>query len=177
LTVVTPFDAVWVDWETETWRLLGFVSQPVQYNIDYPFDDVSNRHFRFSTVRIEHHVLGRNELSAYYALYQRDNAQYLNARGDEQRHILDVRFAGRLGSIDWDLGDGTGRLLGPKGDPRLGGRLPHRLYVQRPAVAAEGRPPDRRGLRQRPPGQPGPRHLNPLFSNGCYFSLAATPAM
>ena len=33
------FDAVWADWETGTWRLIGFVSRPVQYFDERPFDD------------------------------------------------------------------------------------------------------------------------------------------
>src|SRR4029453_15735817 len=47
------FDAIWADWETGVWRLLGFVSRPVQYRNDASFDDTSNGHFQFSTLRIE----------------------------------------------------------------------------------------------------------------------------
>ena len=58
------FDAVWGDWESGPWRFIGFFSQPVQYSLVSPFDDTSNSHFRFHTLRIERQVLGTNELSA-----------------------------------------------------------------------------------------------------------------
>jgi hypothetical protein len=96
------FDAVWADWETGTWRFLGFVSRPVQYRNDASFDDTSNGDLKFSTLRIERHVLGENELSAYCALYQRRDAQYLSVTGNERRDALDVRFAGVANDIDWD---------------------------------------------------------------------------
>ena len=97
------FDAVWADWETGKWRFIGFVSQPVLYADQQPFDDTSNRHFRFDTLRVERHVLGDNELSAYWSLYQRDGAKYLFANGDERRNVFDARFAGSRTAVDWDL--------------------------------------------------------------------------
>ncbi len=97
------FDAVWGDWESGPWRFIGFLSQPVQYDLQHPFDDTSNSHFRFHTLRIERQVLGTNELSAYYSFYQKDNARYLDASGDEKRNVFDVRFAGNLNHVDWDL--------------------------------------------------------------------------
>ena len=97
------FDAVWADWETPDWRLIGFVSQPVQYRDAQDFDDYSDRHLRFNMVRAEHLLFGKQELSAYYALYSRDNAHYIDAGGRESRHILDVRYAGAAHGLDWDL--------------------------------------------------------------------------
>ena len=47
------FDAVWGDWESGPWRFIGFLSQPVQYDLISPFDDTSNSHFRFHTLRVE----------------------------------------------------------------------------------------------------------------------------
>ncbi|MGO4712613.1 alginate export family protein [Bradyrhizobium sp. 2TAF24] len=167
------FDAVWADWESGPWRLLGFVSRPVQYNDAAPFDDVSNDHFRFSTIRLERHVLGTNELSAYYALYQRDNVSYLDARGNERRHAFDIRFAGKSANIDWDL-----EAMGQTGavgasDIRawaLGARTGYtfsdvtwtpRLGLQADAASGDGHPGD---------GKLGT--FNPLFPNGYYFTLA-----
>lgn len=108
------FDAVWADWETGLWRFIGFVSQPVQYRDEGTFDDTSSGDFRFSTLRIERHVLGDNELSAYYSLYQRQDAHYLDASGDEDRHVFDARFAGAMNGFDWDL-EAMGQL-GTVGD-------------------------------------------------------------
>ena len=59
------FDAVWADWETPDWRFIGFASRPVQYRDDHAFDDRSNTDFRFDSVRVERHVFGDKELSAY----------------------------------------------------------------------------------------------------------------
>ena len=75
------FDAVWGDWESGPWRFIGFLSQPVQYDLISPFDDTSNSHFRFHTLRVERQVLGTNELSAYYSFYQKDNVHFLFATG------------------------------------------------------------------------------------------------
>ncbi|HMH67255.1 MAG TPA: alginate export family protein [Pinirhizobacter sp.] len=97
------YDAIWADWETPDWRVIGFVSQPVQYRDAQDFDDYSDRHLRFNMVRAEHPLFGTQELSAYYALYSRDNAHYIDASGRESRHILDVRYAGGAHGLDWDL--------------------------------------------------------------------------
>ncbi len=97
------FDAVWAGWDAGRWRLIGFISQPVQYADAHPFDDSSNRHLRFSMLRAERLVFGHQELSAYYALFARDNAKYLDGSGRELRHVFDTRYAGAARGFDWDL--------------------------------------------------------------------------
>ncbi len=167
------FDAIWGDWESGPWRFIGFVSQPVQYNELAPFDDISNRNFRFSTLRVERQVLGTNELSAYYSLYERDGAKYLDAFGDEHRNVFDIRFAGKLGAVDWDL-EGMGQTGHVGGNEirawavgaRAGYTLQNvawmpRLGLQADAASGDGRPGD---------GKLGT--FNPLFPNGYYFTLA-----
>jgi hypothetical protein len=167
------FDAVWADWESGPWRVLGFASQPVQYQNGAPFDDFSNRHFLFHTLRVEHHVLGRNELSAYYARYERDDAKYPDAAGDETRNILDARFAGSGSDIDWDveaMGQqgkvGSSDVLAWAAGARLGytfAKVPWqpRLGLQMDAASGDRHPNDGRL-----------ETFNPLFPNGYYFSLA-----
>jgi hypothetical protein len=166
------FDAVWADWETGAWRFIGFVSQPVQYFDERPFDDKSNNQFRFSTLRVERKVLGDNELSGYYSLYERTSAKYLDAAGNEHRHVFDIRFAGKHDSIDWDLeamgqvgqvgasearawavGARTGYTFAALWQPRLG--------MQFDAASGDSHPHD---------GVLGT--FNPLFPNGYYFTLA-----
>lgn len=166
------FDAVWTDWETGQWRFIGLLSQPVQYHDEQPFDDTSNRHFRFHTLRVERLLWGKDELSAYYALYSRDNARYLDAAGEERREVYDVRFAGNQAGIDWDLeamaqrghvgaedieawatGARVGYTWSVAGSPRLG--------LQMDAASGDRHPGD---------GTLGT--FNPLFPNGYYFTLA-----
>ena len=167
------FDAVWGDWESGQWRFIGFLSQPVQYALDHPLDDTSNSHFRFHTLRVERQVLGTNELSGYYSFYQKDNVRFLDATGDEKRNVFDVRFAGKLNQVDWDLeamgqtgviggkeirawgtGARTGYTFAQLGwQPRVG--------LQMDAASGDHRPRDNLlGT------------FNPLFPNGYYFSLA-----
>ena len=140
------FDAVWGDWETGAWRFIGFVSRPVQYRDAAPFDDISNDHFRFSTLRVERKVLGDNELSAYYSRYELDNTKFLDAVGNERRDVFDARFAGKLNGFDWDL-ESMGQIgsVGARPDTCMGGRCAHRLYVcERRVVASDGGPVRRR---------------------------------
>ncbi|WP_239949735.1 alginate export family protein [Dyella terrae] len=167
------FDAIWADWEGSKWRFIGFLSQPVQYNDEHPFDDISSHHFRFHTLRVERLLWGKDELSAYYSLYSRDNTHYLDAVGDEHRDVYDVRFAGNQSGVDWDLEAmaqrghvgakdidawGTGARVGytwpVTWSPRIG--------LQMDAASGDRHPGD---------GTVGT--FNPLFPNGYYFTLAA----
>jgi hypothetical protein len=167
------FDAIWADWESEPWRIIGFISHPVQYFYEKPFDNISNSRFRFDMFRVERHVLGTNELSFYYALYARDAAQYLTASGHESRNIFDGRFAGTNHGLDWDL-EGmvqTGTVgmktirawaIGARcGYTMPGQRWQTRLAVQVDAASGNGK---------RDSNTIGT--FNPLFPNGDYFTLA-----
>lgn len=167
------FDAAWVDWENAPWRILAFVSRPVQYRDAQPFDDYSDHHFLFHTFRVERQVLGTNELSAYYARYERDDAHYPDAEGNEKRNILDVRFAGSQDQVDWDIEAmgqqgqvGSSDVLAWATGARFGYTLPTipwtpRLGLQLDASSGDHHPGD---------GRLGT--FNPLFPNGYYFSLA-----
>ena len=167
------FDAVWADWETDNWRFIGFLSRPVQYEDVHSFDDRSNNDFRFHTLRVERHVLGTNELSAYWSLYERSNAHYIDGSGKERRQILDARFAGSLDALDWDVESmlqggtvGSKRIRAGAFGPRVGYNFrdsPWRPCIGLQLDAASG---DTR------PGDSTVGTFNPLFPNGYYFSLA-----
>jgi hypothetical protein len=167
------FDAIWADWETGPWRFIGFVSQPVQYNDLHPFDDTSNGHLQFHTLRVERHVLGNNELSAYYSLYERDDARFLDASGTERRHVFDVRFAGTQNHIDWDL-EAMGQLgtVGNKdirawaSGMRAGYTFADTLWQPRLGLQFDVASGDHH------PGDGVIGTFNPLFPNGYYFTLA-----
>ncbi|CCD88000.1 conserved hypothetical protein; putative signal peptide [Bradyrhizobium sp. ORS 285] len=167
------FDALWGDWESGPWRFIGFVSQPVQYNLARPFDDTSNGKFLFHTFRVERQVLGTNELSSYYSYYQRDNARFLDAAGLEQRHVLDLRFAGKLAGFDWDLeAMGQAGSVGAKqirawgAGARAGYTFADVAWQPRIGLQLDGASGDRH------PGDGRIETFNPLFPNGYYFSLA-----
>jgi len=166
------FDAIWADWETGQWRFIGFLSQPVQYKDEHPFDDTSNHRFRFHTLRVERLLWGKDELSAYAALYSRDNARYLDAQGAERRDVYDVRFAGNQSGVDWDLEAMAQRgRVGAKDIDAWGtgarfgytwaGGVSPRIGMQMDAASGDRRPGD---------GTLGT--FNPLFPNGYYFTLA-----
>jgi hypothetical protein len=167
------FDAVWGDWESGPWRFLGFLSQPVQYDLVYPFDDTSNSHFRFHTLRVERHVLGTNELSAYYSFYQKDNVHYLDASGEEKRNVFDVRFAGNLNHVDWDLeAMGQTGVIGGKEirawatGARTGYTFAQYAWQPRLGLQIDAASGDQN------PGDNVLGTFNPLFPNGYYFTLA-----
>jgi hypothetical protein len=167
------FDALWADWEAGRWRLIGFISQPVQYKDAHPFDDSSDRHLRFSMLRAERLVFGKQELSAYYALYARDNAKYLDGGGRELRHVLDTRYAGAARGVDWDLeamvqrgSVGAKRIRAWAIGTRAGYTLAPLAWQPRLGLQVDAASGDRRR---------GDRVLgsfNPLFPNGYYLTLA-----
>ncbi|XUM22080.1 alginate export family protein [Bradyrhizobium oligotrophicum S58] len=167
------FDALWADWESGPWRFIGFVSQPVQYGLVRPFDDASNEKFLFHTFRVERQVLGTNELSSYYSYYQRDNARFLDAAGFEQRHVLDIRFAGKLAGFDWDLeamgqagSVGAKRIRAWGAGARAGYTFADLAWQPRIGLQLDGASGDRH------PGDNRIETFNPLFPNGYYFTLA-----
>ncbi len=167
------FDALWADWESGPWRLIGFVSQPVQYRDVDVFDDTSNEHLRFHTLRVERHVFGKNEWSAYYSLYERDNARYLDASGSERRNVFDMRFAGAANGVDWDLeAMGQTGSVGAKdvrawgGGSRVGYTFSHVAWTPRIGIQFDAASGDSH------PGDATLGTFNPLFPNGYYFTLA-----
>jgi hypothetical protein len=164
------FDAAWVDWETVAWRVLGFVSLPVQYRDERVFDDLPSTHAQLHMVRVERHVLGANELSAYYVRYANDTPRFIDATGVETRDVLDVRFAGKHAGLAWDV-EAMGQVgtvglasvrawaAGSRGSYDVTSRTA--LGVQLDAAS---------GDRHRGDGVLGT--FNPLYPNGNYFTLA-----
>jgi hypothetical protein len=97
------FDGLWTDWEIQRWRFIAYATQPVQNRDVSNFDDVSNRHLTFSGVRFERQGVGPGDLSGYYSRYNRDNAHFIDATGDEHRDVFDLRYTGKAGQVDWDV--------------------------------------------------------------------------
>ena len=166
------YDALWLDWEQREWRFIAFWSQPVQYRDQQPFDDFSDQHLQYGGVRVER-AIGPGALSAYYSLFIKDNAKYLDASGDEHRDNVDIRYAGAAAGFDWDL-EAMGQF-GDVGDKEIrawavgclsgytlaGLGWTPRLGLQIDAASGDDNPGDNTlGT------------FNPLFPNGYYFTLA-----
>jgi hypothetical protein len=170
------FDALWANWEKAAWRFIAFWSHPVQSRNNSPFDDYSSSHLQYGGFRIERKEVGPGSLSAYYSRYKADAAQYLDARGNDRRDILDARYQIARGPIDWDLEGmwqsgwvGSERIrawaVGSRGGytfERARGKP--RIGVQFDLASGDGRRGD---------GILGT--FNPLFPNAYYFTLASTP--
>ena len=167
------FDAIWADYEIGKWRLIGYVTQPVQYRDATTFDDVSNRHLTFSGVRVERAKVGPGDLSAYWSRYINGNAHYLDAAGAEHRDVFDVRYAGKTEHVDWDAetmaqtGHVANDTIGAWAFGLLGGyTFASVTGTPRLGIQVDGASGDR---------HPGDGHVgtfNPLFPNGYYFTLA-----
>ncbi|PRD49848.1 alginate export family protein [Phyllobacterium myrsinacearum] len=166
------FDAVWAGWETDAWRLYGLVSRPVQYRDDRPFDDRSNGDAMFSGARVEWQLSPTIEASAYYALYQRKDAIFLTASGEEDRHILNIRTAGKHAGFDWDaeaMGQvgkvGSADILAWAVGARTGYTFEELTWSPRIGLQFDVASGDRDA------SDGTLSTFNPLFPNGFYFSL------
>lgn len=167
------FDALWADWETTQYRFIGIVSHPVQYQDERDFDDKSNSDVRFNMLRIERLVGGSNEMSAYYARYQRSLASYLDASGEETRHVFDARLGGAALGYDWDIeamgqtGEvGNQDIRAWAGGSRVGYTFQALPWTPRIGLQTDIASGDRHV------GDGTLGTFNPLFPNGYYFSLA-----
>ena len=167
------FDAVWADWETPLWRFIALASHPVQYQDERHFDDKSNSDVAFHMLRVERLLGGKNELSAYYGLYEERDASYLDAEGNEHRSIFDARLGGSAEGYDWDL---EGMLqqgsVGAKdihawaAGSRTGYTWASLPWAPRLGLQIDAASGDRHA------GDGSLGTFNPLFPNGYYFSLA-----
>lgn len=167
------FDAVWGDYEIGPWRVIGYYSRPVTVRDDAPFDDFSNTHNLFYGARIERHVLGANELSAYWSRFTNDSARFLTTSGRERRDVWDVRFAGKRGALDWDLEGmaqtghvGTNKVSAWAVGNVLGYTFRTMTLKPRIGVQIDAASGDRH------PGDGTLGTFNPLFPNGYYLTLA-----
>jgi Alginate export len=97
------YDAAWVDYEHGPWRYIAFYSHPVQDRDLRPFDDNSNNQLTYGGFRVERKIMESASLSAYISRFTQDGTRFPSAHGNERRDIVDVRFAGTKGSLDWDV--------------------------------------------------------------------------
>jgi hypothetical protein len=167
------FDGVWADWEHGPWRLIGYVTQPVQNRGVDTFDDYSNGHLTLNGIRLERQGLGPGDLSGYYSRYRRDGARFLDAQGDERRDVYDVRYNGKTGNADWDV-EGmvqNGRVGAKRVSSWALGSIAGYTFAASSWTPRVGVQFDMAsGDKHAGDGKLGT--FNPLFANGYYFSLA-----
>jgi len=166
------YDGIWADYEYQKWRFIGYATQPVQNRDVTTFDDVSNRHLTFSGVRFERQGVGPGDLSGYYSRYNRSDARFLDATGDEHRDVFDLRYSGKVGRADWDVesmlqtGHVGDKTIGAWAVGSLAGYTLELPWTPRIGVQIDSASGDRH------PGDGRVGTFNPLFPNGYYFTLA-----
>lgn len=97
------FDGVWSGYEYGDWRILGYLTRPVQIEKDSTFNDHSKSNLSFSGFRVDKQNVGDGELSGYYSRYKRDNASFPSIKGNEVRDLYDLRHMGKKNNVDWDV--------------------------------------------------------------------------
>ncbi|CAB3802931.1 hypothetical protein LMG28614_05704 [Paraburkholderia ultramafica] len=166
------YDGIWVNYEYQKWRFIGYATQPVQNRAISAFDDVSNRHLTFSGVRFERQNVGPGDISGYYSRYNRTNARFLDATGDEHRDVFDLRYTGKAGHADWDVesmlqtGHVGNKTIAAWAVGSLAGYTLDLPWTPRLGVQIDAASGDRH------PGDGRVETFNPLFPNGYYFTIA-----
>ena len=167
------YDALWADYEVSNWRFISFYSQPVQNRDRRIFDDFSSHHLTYGGVRAEYRFSQSVSLSTYISQFRQDTARFASVTGNERRNIVDVRFGGTDGALDWDL-EGMGQngriageniqawAIGSRAGYTVGGAFwSPRFGIQIDAASGD------RNSHDQTLGT-----FNPLFPNGYYVTMS-----
>jgi Alginate export len=137
------------------------------------FDDYSSPHLSLGLVRIERQVTSSSSLSAYVGRFRQDDAQFPSASGNERRDLVEVRYTGVSGRVDWDaeamsqngsIGAQSVRAWATgavTGQTFSSTRFRPRISVQFDAASGDKSPTDHQL-----------NTFNPLFPSGSYFTTA-----
>jgi hypothetical protein len=166
------YDGVSVAYTSGPWRLITLYTHPVETRNVSLFDDYSSPHLSLGLVRIERQVASSSSLSAYVGQFRQDDVQFPTASGNERRDLVEVRYTGVSGRVDWDA-----EAMSQNG--RIGAQA-----IRAWAIGAViGRTFGSTGFRPRlslqfdaASGDKSPDHqldtFNPLFPSGYYFTTA-----
>jgi len=167
------YDGVSVAYTTGPWRFIALYTHPVENRNSSLFDDYSSRHLSLDLLRIERQITPSSSLSAYVGQFRQDDAHFPSASGNERRDLVEVRYTGASGGVDWDaeamsqngrIGEqvihawATGAVVG-----RTFGSTTFRprLSLQFDAASGDKSPTDHQL-----------DTFNPLFPSGYYFTTA-----
>jgi hypothetical protein len=167
------YDGVSVAYTRGPWRFITLYTDPVQNRDSSLFDDHSSPHLSLGLVRVERQVTSSSSLSAYVGQFRQDDARFPSASGNERRALVDVRYTGVSGRVDWDAeamsqngrigaqtirawatGAVIGRTFGSS-------RFQPRISLQFDAASGDKSPTDHQL-----------DTFNPLFPSGHYFTIA-----
>jgi len=96
------YDGVSIAYTRGPWRFIALYTHPVE-NRDFSyFDDYSSPHLMLDLVRIERQVTSSSSLSAYVGQFRQDDVRFPSVSGNERRDLLEIRYAGVSGRVDWD---------------------------------------------------------------------------
>jgi hypothetical protein len=167
------YDGVSVAYTRGPWRFITLYTDPVQNRNSSLFDDYSSPHLSLGLVRLERQVTSSSSLSAYVGRFRQDDARFPSASGNERRDLVEVRYTGVSGRVDWDAeamsqngkigaqtirawatGAVIGRTFGSS-------RFRPRISLQFDAASGDKSPTDHQL-----------DTFNPLFPSGHYFTTA-----
>lgn len=168
------YDGISIAYTRGPWRFITLYTHPVENRDSSYFDDYSSPHLSLSLFRLERQVTSSSSLSAYVGEFRQDDVQFPSASGNERRDLVEVRYAGVSGRVDWDaeamsqsgsIGArairawATGVVIGRTFDSM---RLRPRIGLQFDAASGDKSPTDDQL-----------NTFNPLFpSGGHYFTTA-----
>ena len=167
------YDGASVAYTRGPWRFIMLYTHPVQNRDSSAFDDYSSGHLSLDLVRVERQITSSSSLSAYLGQFRQDDAQFPSVSGNERRDLVDVRYTGVTGRVDWDaeamsqsgaigtqtirawaIGAVIGRSFGST-------RFRPRISLQFDAASGDESPTDHQL-----------NTFNPLFPSGYYFTIA-----
>jgi hypothetical protein len=167
------YDGVSFAYTRGPWRFITLYTHPVQNRNSSWFDDYSSPHLSFGLVRLERQVTSSSSLSAYLGQFRQDDARFSSAGGNERRDLVEVRYTGVSGRVDWDaeamfqtgrIGAQTirawavGTVIGQTFDST---KFLPRMSLQFDAASGDKSPTDKQL-----------DTFNPLFPSGYYFTTA-----
>jgi hypothetical protein len=167
------YDGVSVAYTRGPWRLITLYTHPVENRNSSLIADYSSPHLSLGLVRIERQVTSTSSLSAYVGQFRQDEVQFPSASGNERRDLVEIRYTGVSGRVDWDVEAmsqngrigaqairawATGAVVGRTFDST---RFRPRISLQFDAASGDKSPTGHQL-----------DTFNPLFPSGYYFTTA-----